>query len=134
MAEEPSIETLVAAYIKIREKLAEVEAEHRAKTKDMKEQQEMITNHLLDKCKEMGLSSIKTAAGTVSRKTQTRFWTSDWDSMYQFLKENDALFLLDKRINTLNMKQFLEDNPDLLPMGLNIDSTYAVTVYKPRKY
>lgn len=133
MAEEPNIETLVAAYIKIREKLSEVEAEHKANIKGMKEQQEMITNHLLDKCKEMGLSSIKTPAGTVSRKTQTKFWTSDWESMYQFLKENDALFLLDKRINNRNMQQFLEDNPELLPMGLNTDSSYTVTVYKPRK-
>lgn len=133
MAEEPSLDSLVAAYIKIREKLSEVDKAHRAKTKEMRDQQEMITNHLLDKCKELGLSSIKTPAGTVSRKTQTRFWTSDWDSMYQFLKENDALFLLEKRLNNTMMKQFLEDNPDLLPMGLNTDSSYTVTVYKPRK-
>jgi len=133
MAEEPNLDALVATYIKIRSKLAEMEAEHKERIKDLKAQQELITNHMLDKCNELGLSSIKTPAGTVSRRTLTRFWTSDWDSMYQFLKENDALFLLEKRLNNTLMKQFLDDNPDLLPMGLNTDSSHTITVYKPRK-
>ena len=28
---------------------------------------------------------------------------------------------------------FKDDNPDLLPMGLNTDSSHTITVYKPRK-
>ena len=40
MAEEPTLEVLVATYIKIRSKLAEMEAEHKEKTKDLKAQQE----------------------------------------------------------------------------------------------
>ena len=28
------------------------------------------------------------------------------------------------------MKQFLEENPDLTPKGLNVDSEYVVTVRK----
>jgi hypothetical protein len=29
------------------------------------------------------------------------------------------------------MKQFLEENPDLLPMGLNVDREYTVVVRRP---
>jgi hypothetical protein len=36
--------------------------------------------------------------------------------------------LLEKRISQANMATFLEENPDLLPPGLNIDRRYAVTV------
>jgi hypothetical protein len=51
--------------------------------------------------------------------------------MYQFIKEQDAPFLLEQRIHNGNMRQFLEDNPDTLPMGLNADTKYAITVRKP---
>ena len=32
-----------------------------------------------------------------------------------------------------NMKQYLEDNPDLLPKGLNVDSEYTLSIRKPKK-
>jgi hypothetical protein len=69
--------------------------------------------------------------GTVTRRTVTRYWTNDWEAMYRFIKEKDAPFLLEQRIHNGNMKQFLEDNPDTLPIGLNADTKYAVTVRKP---
>jgi hypothetical protein len=42
--------------------------------------------------------------------------------------ENEAVDLLEKRIHQGNMRQFLEENRDLLPPGLNVDSEYTVTV------
>jgi hypothetical protein len=36
--------------------------------------------------------------------------------------------LLEKRIAQTNMATFLEDNPDLHPPGLNVDSRYTVVV------
>jgi len=36
--------------------------------------------------------------------------------------------LLDKRINQNNIKQYLEENPDKVPKGLNVDSEYIVSV------
>ena len=74
---------------------------------------------------------IRTAAGTVTRSTITRFWTSDWESMYQFIRDRDAPFLLEQRIHNGNMRQFLEDNPEDLPIGLNADTKYVVRVRKP---
>ena len=53
--------------------------------------------------------------------------------MYDFLKEHDAFHLLEKRISGLAMKQFLEDNPDLMPAGLQVNRKYIVSVLKPRK-
>jgi hypothetical protein len=35
---------------------------------------------------------------------------------------------LDKRLNQKNMREFLESNPDLLPKGLNSNSTYTISV------
>ena len=38
--------------------------------------------------------------------------------------------LLDKRLNQTNMKQFLEENPEVLPQGLNKDTEYTIAVRK----
>ena len=38
-----------------------------------------------------------------------------------------------KSLNQSNVKQFMEDNPDVIPPGLNVDSEYIMTVKKPTK-
>jgi hypothetical protein len=53
--------------------------------------------------------------------------------MHAFIKEHDALDLLERRVSQLNMKSFLTENPDLLPAGLNVMSRYAITVRRPTK-
>jgi hypothetical protein len=45
--------------------------------------------------------------------------------------EHDALDLFEKRIAQLNMKQFLEENPGVVPPGLNSNSEYDISVRKP---
>ena len=64
------------------------------------------------------------------RTVKTRYWTSDWSSMYEFIKEHNVLEFFDKRLNQGNVRQFLEENPDLVPKGLNVDSEYVITVRK----
>ena len=49
------------------------------------------------------------------------------------MKENDALDLLEKRIAQTNMANFLQENPTLVPPGLNSNSEYAISVRKPTK-
>jgi hypothetical protein len=52
--------------------------------------------------------------------------------MYDFIKEHDAMHLMEQRISQGNMKRFLEENPDQLPIGLNSSSTYTVSVRKAK--
>ena len=50
--------------------------------------------------------------------------------MYKFILDNEVPEFFDKRLNQSNVKQFLEENPDLVPMGLNVDSEYTLSVRK----
>jgi len=122
---------LVAIYRKIRAAIDEREAEHKAEIGDLKDQLNIISAKILEICNEQNLDSLRTPTGTVTRRTVTRYWTSDWEAMYRFIKEQDAPYLLEQRIHNGNMRQFLEENPDTLPMGLNADTKYAITVRKP---
>jgi hypothetical protein len=122
---------LVNIYIKIRTAIQEKEEQHKLEIQGLKEQFDVVGNKLLEICNEQEADSIKTPAGTITRRVASRYWTSDWDSMYQFISENDAPFLLEQRIHNSNMRQFLEDNPDKLPIGLQNERKYTVQVRKP---
>jgi hypothetical protein len=124
---------LVAAYIKMRDAKDAITREYDAKVNEIKEQMELIEQALLEICKSTGQDGGRTTYGTFSRSVKTRYWTNDWDSMYRFIKEHDAVQLLEQRVHQGNMKQFLQENPGTLPEGLNADARYAITVRRASK-
>ena len=123
---------LAEIYIKIRDKRAEIKEKFEAEDASLKEQQDLLAQEMLEVCYENNADSIKTPAGTIIRKVDTRYWTTDWDSMYQFVQEHDAFPLLERRLHQTNLKQFLEENPNLLPAGLQADSKYTVVVRRSK--
>jgi hypothetical protein len=127
-----SSDKLAEIYIKIRDKRAELKEKFEEQDNELKAQQDLLAEQMLSLCHEQGADSIKTPAGTIIRKVDTRYWTTDWDSMYQFIEEHDAFPLLEKRLHQTNMRQFLEENPDLLPAGLQADSKYTVVVRRSK--
>jgi hypothetical protein len=127
-----SSDKLAEIYIKIRDKRAELKEKFEEQDNELKAQQDLLAEQMLALCHEQGADSIKTPAGTIIRKVDTRYWTTDWDSMYQFIEEHDAFPLLEKRLHQTNMRQFLEENPDLLPAGLQADSKYTVVVRRSK--
>lgn len=130
--EDFTTDKLAEVYIKIRDKRAELKEQFEVQDEGLKAQQELLAEKMLDICRDNNADSIKTPAGTIIRKVDTRYWTTDWDSMYQFIEEHDAYPLLEKRIHQTNLKQFLEENPNLLPAGLQADSKYTVVVRRSK--
>ena len=123
-----SVEKLVATYIKIRDARDEIKREMEARVAELQADLDVINQTLLEQFKAQGIDSARTPFGTAYRTVKSRYWTNDWDTMRNFIAEHDAFDLLEKRIHQSNMKQFLEENPDLHPAGLNVDSEYSVTV------
>jgi len=128
MTETISVDRLVAAYIKMRDKRAELLREYEEEDGAVKAQMDAVESKLLDLCKEIGADTLGSKHGKVMRTVKTRYWTSDWDSMHKFILEHKMPELLERRISQTTMKQLLEENPDLMPPGLNTDSRYAVTI------
>ena len=123
---------LAEIYIKIRDKRDELKRQFEEEYAKLEEQLNLVADEMLEVCKENNADSIKTPAGTIMRRVDTRFWTNDWESFYDFVNEHDAYGLFEKRIHQGNMKQFLEENPDLLPKGLMSDSKYKITVRRSK--
>jgi hypothetical protein len=125
-----TVEDLVSVYVTIRDRKRELEASVAEQVKELDEELSIIASALLDACKDTGADSIRTKSGTVIRSVKSKYWTNDWESMWAFIRDNNAMELLEKRIHQTNMKQFLEENQDKHPAGLNIDSEFTITVRK----
>jgi hypothetical protein len=122
-------EDLVRTYITIRNAKDDLVAAHKAKLAELQADQDAITTQLLEICKAEGQNGFQTDAGTVTRRVQSRFWASDWETMYEYINKHQAPYLLEQRIHNTHMTEFLEDNDP--PQGLQQDSKYVITVRKP---
>ena len=127
------LDKLAAIYLKIRDAKDKLTADYKQQYADLEAQMAVLEAEMLETCKTMNADSIRTKAGTIVRSIKSRYWTNDWDSMYRFIKENDAYGLLEKRLHQTHMKEFLSENPDLLPMGLNVESEYTVVVRRSKE-
>jgi capsule polysaccharide export protein KpsE/RkpR len=127
------MDKLARVYRKMQTKIQQLTAVYETEVEVLKAQQEAVKTALKDQMLALGVKSVNTAEGTVILSTKTRYSTQDWDAFKEFMKEHDALDLLEKRIAQTNMATFLQENPTLVPPGLNSNSEYAVSVRKPTK-
>lgn len=123
---------LVRAYIKIRTAKEVMAKRHEDEIESLNVDLEMVSQALLEVCKETGQDGGRTDSGSFSRTVKTRYWTTDWASFYNLVRELDSPQLLEQRVHQGNFKEFLKGNPGRMPAGMNVDSKYAITVTRPR--
>lgn len=123
---------LVAVYIKMRDAKIKIMRDAEERAAEIDQQMDTIEQCLLEICKQTGQDGGKTAHGSFSRTVKTRYESTNWPAMYAFIKQHDIPQLLEQRIHQTNMKQFLQENPNLLPEGINVNSRYAITVRRAR--
>ena len=128
-----TLDVLAKAYIKMRDKLSQITREYETAEAAIKEQQAEVAAAMKDRLQALGAKSAATLFGTVSLKTTTRYYFTDWEAAHKFIMDNDAPYLLEKRVSQSMMKEFLDNNPGIVPPGMNTMSELSVSVTKPRK-
>jgi len=127
------LDTLARVYRKIRDRVQLLTKEYESQVEELKAQQNEIKLAMKDQMLALGSSSIRTSEGTIILAQKVRYYTDDWDSFKTFVIEHEALDLFEKRIHQTNMVTFLEENPGVVPAGLNSMTEYDVSVRKPTK-
>lgn len=123
-----TLEHLVRIHTKIKTKIEACDAQ----IAKLEEQRTEVRLAIKDRMKAQGLKTVNTDSGTVSLVTKTRYNTQDWDSFKTFVIEHQVVDLLEKRIAQSNMATFLEENPGLLPPGLNSVTEFDIRVTKAK--
>lgn len=130
--EEPiPLDRLTRVYLKIKAKMQQETSVYEAKIEEMKKTLQEVSNAMKDHLQALKSTSVKTPEGTVILSNKTRYYAQDWDAMKTFIIEHEALDLLERRIAQTAMQTFLDENPGVVPPGLNSVSEIQVSVRKP---
>tara|TARA_R110000796_G_scaffold58635_1_gene135405 strand:+ start:195 stop:593 length:399 start_codon:yes stop_codon:yes gene_type:complete len=121
---------LTKAYIKIRAERSALSAQFKEADGDLSRQLDRLKQAMLDHCERHNTLSVRTSEGLFFTSKKTKYWTGDWDAMHAFIKEHNVPELLDKRLNQTNIKEFLEENPTLVPDALNTETELVISVRK----
>ena len=124
-----NIDKLVQIHAKIKAKRDAIDSQ----LAKLEEQRMEVRLAIKDMMKAENLETVRTTSGTVSLMKKTRYNTQDWDSFKNFIIEHQVPDLLEKRIAQSNMATFLEENPGLLPPGLNSITEFDIRVTPSRK-
>lgn len=128
--ESVTLDRLAKVYLKMRNHIGELTKAYESETEALKAKQHEVALAMKDIMQSTGQKSAKTDHGTIILSTKTRYVAQDWDAMKRFIIDHDAVDLLEKRIAQKNMSEFLENNPGVVPMGLNTLTEVDVTVRK----
>tara|TARA_R100000781_G_scaffold112615_1_gene80000 strand:+ start:442 stop:852 length:411 start_codon:yes stop_codon:yes gene_type:complete len=127
-----SADELAKAYRNIRDQRDELSKEYDTKDSELVKQLDIVKKRLLDLCKSIDADSIKTSSGTITRSIKTRYIPSNWEAVYKFIEQNEAIDILEKRIHQGNFRNLIEENPELMPEGMNVTREYTIVVRRAK--
>ena len=130
MGDKITPDKLAKTYLRIRAERSILSAKYKEEDGNLTRQLDIIKQAMLDHCEDHNVESVRTSEGLFFRSAKKKYWVSEWDAIHKLIVEQNAPQLLDNRINQANMKEFLEENPDLKPEGLEIEEEVTISVRK----
>ena len=110
-----NVETIVAAYIQVRDQKAELKAKQAEEMKRFDEALDKLEGMALAALQQAGAESLRTSAGTVYQSTRTSATVADKSAFMDYVKDNGAYDLLDVRANKTAVEDFLSQHQDTPP-------------------
>ena len=120
-------EKYVGAYVKLRDKIAEIEDRHKEELKPHKAMLDKLNNLLLEHLLSQKAENITTAAGTVYRHLQDNFSAEDVDAFRRHVIGSEAWDLIDWKANKTSAKAFMDEH-QAPPPGIKYNARYVAGI------
>ena len=127
---ELTVDQVIAAYLKLRDKKDSMEAAVKAEVKGIKVKMEKLEAWLREQADAQGVTSFKTKAGTAFMTTTDFANVADWDAVLDFIKTNSAFDMLEKRVSKTAVRAYIEEKREV-PAGVNYGTRLEVNVRRP---
>lgn len=125
-----TVDQVIEAYLKYRNKKEALEAEIKDQVKELKDKMAKLEAWIKTKADAEGVTSFKTAHGTAFVTTNDYANVADWDAVLAFIKENDAYDMLEKRVSKNAVRGYIDEHK-IVPSGVNYGTRIDVNVRKP---
>ncbi|WP_288074721.1 hypothetical protein [Pseudomonas sp.] len=122
------VNAVVAHYLKLRDQKSLMEAEHKARIAEIDAQMKNADAFLLDMMNQSNQSNAGFAAGTVIVSTKTHTNLKDKGSLINFIKESGNVELLQARVSSTAVKEYMEANNNQLPPGVEITTSREISI------
>lgn len=126
-------DTLVKIFIRIRDAKSSKKKEMEAEIDKLDQQLKTISAELKSRCMEANATSLKTEMGTVYISETMKVSCGDWGVFYGWIKDNDALDMLEQRVKAGEVKKYMDDHKGELPPGISIFKETEARIRKPTK-
>ena len=128
-----SLEKLTKVYLKMTAKRTELKSAFDAEYNLLTQERDKVKQALLNYCKENNVDSLKLQKVCFTVQLSRVIGRVIGNPCTNLYLRTRVPEFFDKRLNQKNVRQYLEENPDKLPKGLNSDSSYTLSVRRPKK-
>lgn len=122
------INAVVEHYIALRDHKSMLDAEHKARVAEIDAQMTNAENFLLNHLNESGLDRVGVGAGTVFVQVKTMPSFEDKEATIAYIKQSGNVELLQSRLSSTAVKEFMDANNQALPPGVKILTERTVTI------
>lgn len=122
------INAVVEHYIALRDHKSKLDAEHKARVAEIDAQMTNAENFLLNHLNESGLDRVGVSAGTVFAQVKTMPSFENKEATMEYIKQSGNVELLQSRLSSTAVKEFMDANNQQLPPGVKIMTERTVTI------
>jgi hypothetical protein len=126
----PNVGDVIRTYMKLRDQKAAVEGEVKERVATLKAKMEKLEAYLKTQMDAQGLTSFKSDYGTAFLTTTDYANVGDWDAVLNFIRDNDAFDMLEKRVSKIAVRGYIEANK-AVPPGITYGTKLEVNIRKP---
>lgn len=125
-----TLDWYVDRYIRLRDKIAELDAARKAELKPYREALGNLEGIMLQTLNEQGAESLRTAAGTVYKSTQTSATVNRWSETLAYIQAKEAWELLEARVSKTAVMSIMQETGEPIP-GVVLRQEETLNVRRP---
>lgn len=120
---------MVERFVKLRDKITEIEKQHKEQLAPYKDAKERLEGILLEHLNAINASNVRTAHGTVSRKTKDSASIADMDLFWRWVQQENEYDMVDRKANVTAVREYIRAH-DVPPPGVSFSSKLTVGVVR----
>lgn len=125
-----NVDDVVAAYMKLRKAKDDLEKSIEEQVKAIELKMVKMESWIKEQADAQGVTSFKTKHGTAFLSTTDYATVADWDSVLSFIQENGSFEMLNKAVNKVAVREYIQANK-VVPPGVNYGTKIGVNIRKP---
>ena len=126
----PNVGDVIRTYMKLRDQKAAIEGEVKERISGLKAKMEKLESWIKTQADAQGVTSFKSEFGTAFLTTTDYANVADWDAVLDFIRDNEAYDMLEKRVSKIAVRGYIESTK-AVPPGITYGTKLEVNIRKP---